>query len=811
MDSALVIEIVDHHGRNPDRLMEIIRDLRLHQYDLPDPVIEQVAERLGLALDQVRAAAVAPILKKRGRPKGKKNKPKLISEPKSKVSVAPRVILRKRPKPEPSLETAAESRPPVSAEAPEPKPTPPAPPPAVIQKIAPPAIAAASEPPMPERRPEVDSTRRYPEMTEPKRSADPSVGPLLEKAKQDGAETAFDRAMEGQKAICQYGANGVCCRLCAMGPCRISLKEGKGAERGVCGATANTIAARNFCRMIAAGAAAHSDHARAVADTFILAAKGEIPGFQIKDEQKLYQLALDLGIAIGDRSVKEIAIEVGEKCLAEFGRQEGELLLVKRAPLKRQEIWRKLGMTPRGIDREVVEMMHRTHMGVDQDYRNLILQGSRTSLADGWGGSMISTELQDIMFGTPQPIASEINLGVLKADEVNIIVHGHEPLLSEMVVVVSRDPELLALAKAKGAKGINLAGICCTANEILMRHGIPIAGNFLQQELAIVTGAVDAMVVDVQCVMESLAEIAKCYHTKLITTNYRAKIIGAEHIQFEEHDAVNTAKKIVRTAIENYPRRDPKKVSIPQEKSDMVVGFSHETINYLLGGLFRASYRPLNDNIINGRIRGIAGVVGCNNVRTEHDSAHLAMIKELLKNDVIVLTTGCSAMACGKAGLLTPEAAKQYCGPGLAEVCETVGIPPVLHMGACVDNSRILMAATAVVKEGGLGDDISDLPAAGAAPEWMSEKAIAIGQYFVASGVFTVFGVTFPIMGAPQVRDHLFSELEGMVGGKWAFEPDPVKGAQLMIEHIDKKRKALGIDKARERVLYDMAMRREME
>ncbi|OGP61460.1 MAG: carbon-monoxide dehydrogenase catalytic subunit [Deltaproteobacteria bacterium RBG_13_61_14] len=664
---------------------------------------------------------------------------------------------------------------------------------------------------MPERRAEVDSTRRYPEMTEPKRSADPTVGPLLEKAKQDGAETAFDRAMEGQKAICQYGANGVCCRLCAMGPCRISLKEGKGAERGVCGATANTIAARNFCRMIAAGAAAHSDHARAVADTFILAAKGEIPGFQIKDEQKLYQLALDLGIAIGDRSVKEIAIEVGEKCLAEFGRQEGELLLVKRAPLKRQEIWRKLGMTPRGIDREVVEMMHRTHMGVDQDYRNLILQGSRTSLADGWGGSMISTELQDIMFGTPQPIASEINLGVLKADEVNIIVHGHEPLLSEMVVVASRDPELLAFAKEKGAKGINLAGICCTANEILMRHGIPIAGNFLQQELAIVTGAVDAMVVDVQCIMENLAEISKCYHTKLITTNYRAKIIGAEHIQFEEHDAINTAKKIVRTAIENYPRRDPKKVSIPQEKSDMVVGFSHETINYLLGGLFRASYRPLNDNIINGRIRGIAGVVGCNNVRTEHDSAHLAMIKELLKNDVIVLTTGCAAMACGKAGLLTPEAAKQYCGPGLAEVCETVGIPPVLHMGACVDNSRILIAATAVVKEGGLGDDISDLPAAGAAPEWMSEKAIAIGQYFVASGVFTVFGVTFPIMGAPQVRDHLFSELEGMVGGKWAFEPDPVKGAKLMIEHIDKKRKALGIDKARERVLYDMAMRREME
>jgi len=648
------------------------------------------------------------------------------------------------------------------------------------------------------------------------KSVDRATLEMLEKAKADRVSTVFDRAEEMKP--CPIGAEGSCCKNCAMGPCRVPAPkkkaEGeveKAKRRGICGATAETITARNFVRMIAAGTSAHSDHARGVAELFLATAKGEVPGYALKDEQKLYQVALDLGIEIGDRPMKEIAVEVGEKLLAEFGKQQGELFFLKRAPLKRQELWRKLGIAPRGIDREVVELMHRTHMGVDQDYRNLLLQGSRCALADGWGGSMISTELQDILFGNPQPILGNINLGVLKEDQVNVVMHGHEPLLPELLVAASQDPEIQAYAKSKGAKGINLAGMCCSANEVLMRHGIPVAGNFLQQELAIVTGAVDAMVVDVQCEMQSLADVAKCYHTKVITTNYRAKMQGATHVEFDEHHGPEVAKKILREAIDDYPRRQGKPVQIPSESHEMVVGFSHETINYLLGGLFRASYRPLNDNIINGRIRGVAGVVGCNNVRTMHDSAHLIMIKELIKNDVIVLTTGCSAMACGKAGLLTPEAASKYCGPGLAEVCEAVGIPPVLHMGACVDNSRILMAATAVVKDGGLGDDISDLPAAGAAPEWMSEKAIAIGQYFVASGVFTVFGTTFPITGSEEMAKLLFEEMEEIVGGKWAFQPDPLRASQLMIAHIDKKRKALGLDKKRERVLYDMAMRRELD
>jgi carbon-monoxide dehydrogenase catalytic subunit len=638
------------------------------------------------------------------------------------------------------------------------------------------------------------------------KSIDPATNEMLEKAEAEGVSTVFSRA-ETIKP-CPIGAVGACCRNCSMGPCRVPLARGKEEtpeehrERvGVCGATAETIAARNFARMIAAGTAAHTDHARRVVENFIKVAEGKATGYEIKDEQKLLQLALDLGVSIGTRTNNEIALEIGFKLQNEFGRQDGELLLLKRAPLKRQGIWRREGVAPRGIDREVVEMMHRTHMGVDQDYQNLLKQATRTALADGWGGSMIATELQDVLFGTPVPVMSQINLGVLKKDEVNLIIHGHEPALAEMLAV--------NYARSRGAKGINLAGMCCTANEILMRHGVPIAGNFLQQELALVTGAVEAIVVDVQCIMQGLAGVAQCYHTRVITTDTRAKMQGATHIDFDENQAAESARKILKMAADNFPNRG-KNVSIPKDRTDLIAGFSHETINYLQGGLFRASYRPLNDNIINGRIRGVAGVVGCNNARVEHDSAHVILVKELIKNDVLVLQTGCAAMASAKAGLMLPEAAAQYAGKGLAEVCEALGIPPVLHLGACVDNARILMAATAMVKEGGLGDDISDLPAAGAAPEWMSEKAVAIGQYFVGSGIFTVFGVNWPTLGSREVTDYLFKEMENSYGGKWAFETDPLKMAQCMIEHIDKKRQALGIDKARGRVLFDMDMRRQM-
>jgi len=663
---------------------------------------------------------------------------------------------------------------------------------------------------------------KAPKLADPmEASIEVSTQEMIRRAQQLKIETVFDRAVTMKP--CAIGMQGICCKNCAMGPCRLPLPkdgiEGEDTRKGLCGATANTIAARNFIRMIAGGAAAHSDHGRAVAETFLSVARKETEDYTIKDPAKLRAIAPYYGVETTvevdgetlDRDIDEIALGVAEVAIAEWGKEGGTLFYLDRAPKPLQEKWEAMGIKPRAIDREIVEIMHRTHMGVDQDYKNLMKQGARAALADGWGGSMIGTDLQDVMFGTPSPLQSEANLGIMKEDHVNIIVHGHEPLLSEMIVAASQSQEMVDYAKEKGAKGIQLGGICCTANEILQRHGVPPAGTYLQQELAIITGACDAMVVDVQCVFQNLANVAACFHTKLITTHPIAKMEQENviHIEFDEHYAMQDAKRIVKMAIDNFQERGAE-IMIPRHKTKQIAGFGVESIQYHLGGTFRGDYYTLNDNIINGRIRGIAGVVGCNNARTKHNDAHIKIIKELIKNDVIVLTTGCSAIAAGIEGLLTPEAAGVHCGPGLAEVCETVGIPPVLHLGSCVDNSRILLAATEVVKAGGLGDDIADLPAAGSAPEWMSEKAISIGQYFVSSGVYTVFGYHMPVEGAPVFKDYLYKDMEKMYGGMWDCEADPIKHAHKMIAHIDKKRAALGIDKARERVLMDMADRQAL-
>jgi carbon-monoxide dehydrogenase catalytic subunit len=636
------------------------------------------------------------------------------------------------------------------------------------------------------------------------RSSDQAAQQIIQLMADKGIENAWDR-LEAQKPQCGFGKQGVCCRICTMGPCRVSKK----APLGVCGADVDTIVARNFLRAVAAGVSAHSDHGRTVAEVFIAAAKGHAKDYRLKDTAKLMRLANELGVKTDGRDVAEIGVDVGTIALKEFGKHEGCQLMTSRAPKPRQAVWDKQGVRPRAIDREVTESFHRSSMGVDQDYRNILRQASRVALADGWGGSMLATELQDVLFGTPYPGRGEINMGVLKKDEVNIIVHGHEPILSEMIAVASQFPELIAEARKVGANGITVAGTCCTANELLMRHGIPIAGNFLNQELVIATGAIEMMAVDVQCIMQGLVQVAKHYHTKLITTADKARIAGVEHVAMDEATALDTAKRLVRMAIANFKNRG--EVTIPTQKQKTVGGFSYETIKYMLGGRFRQSFRPLNDNIINGRIRGIAGVVGCTNPKVTQDHSHTTLVRELIKRNVLVLTTGCATIACGKQGLSNPAIGIEYAGAGLREVCETVGIPPVLACGSCVDNSRLLVSCCEIVREGGLGQDLSDLPVVGACLESIHEKALAIGQYFVASGALVVFAEEmFPVLGSAAVSDYLFHGIEKDLGGKWAVESDPVKAADLLLAHIESKREALGINQDQERKLFDMEDRRAL-
>ena len=625
-------------------------------------------------------------------------------------------------------------------------------------------------------------------------STDPAAQQMLIRAQELGIGTAFTRA--DNMVACNIGAAGMCCKQCGMGPCRLT----KNGEVGVCGATLDTIQARNLTRAIAAGGAAHSDHGRDMAFLLKATAQGEAQGYSIRDVAKLRMVAGYYDIKIEGRAPEEIANDLADLYIAQFGQQRGEIVPARRAPKKRQQIWHEQNVWPRGVDREVVEALHRTHIGDDQDPAHILNHAIRTALADGWGGSMIATDISDILFGTPAPILGQANLGVIKEDMVNVVVHGHEPSMSEMLVAASQDPEIIGYAKAAGANGIQLSGICCTANEILMRQGIPAAGNFLHQELAILTGAVEAMVVDVQCIMQALVGLAQNFHTAIITTSPKVKIKGATHIEFDERKALTIAKQILKVAIDNFKNRDNNKTRIPQIKEDLIPGFSHEYINYMLGGSYRASFRPLNDAIMTGRIRGVAAIVGCNNPRSSQDYLHNVVVKELLKQDVLVVQTGCGAISSAKLGLMLGEAGLSEVGNGLREICETVGIPPVLHMGSCVDNTRILTVLTQMVEDGGLGDDIDQVPAVGLAPEWMSEKALAIAAYVVASGGYVIFGGASPVSGMPdRVNDsdevlHYISEgWEELYGGKLEFIPNPAEMIRKTLEHIDKKRAALGL------------------
>ena len=607
---------------------------------------------------------------------------------------------------------------------------------------------------------------------------------MLGKAAKEQIETVWER-FQAQMPQCGYCEMGLSCRNCVMGPCRVD-PFGEGPQKGVCGADADIIVARNLGRMIASGAASHSDHGRDLVEVLEKVADGKAPGYEIRDTEKLKRVAGEYGVDTSNGDVLKIAGELARAMQEDYGTRKSSLQLLSRVPEKRRAIWEKINITPRGIDRETSEMMHRTHMGVDNDWVNLLLQGMRNALSDGWGGSLIATEVSDILFGTPQPRASTINTGVLKEDQVNIIVHGHNPVVSEMIAQAAEDKDILALAKEKGANGINLVGLCCTGNELLMRRGIPMAGNHLMTEQVLMTGAVEMMLVDYQCIMPSIGPIGKCFHTRMISTSDKAKFPEMEHKEFHPENALELARELVKEAAKNFERRVPGRIYLPAEPVNIMSGFSVEAILTALGG----TPDPLIDALKAGKVRGAVGIVGCNNPKIKHDHGHVTLARRLIENDILVLDTGCAAVATAKAGFKVPEAA-DMAGPGLKEVCNALGIPPVLHVGSCVDNVRITVLAAALANH--LGVDISDLPLAGAAPEWYSEKAVSIACYVVASGIYTVLGPMPPITGSMNVVKMVTEGLNEVVGACLAVEPDPEKAAILIRRHIEKKREGLGL------------------
>jgi len=620
---------------------------------------------------------------------------------------------------------------------------------------------------------------------------------MLALAQRQDLHTVWDRFAQ-QTPQCGFGELGTCCRNCLQGPCRID-PFGEGATLGACGASADTIVARNLLRAIAAGTAAHSGHAKHLAHTLLKSAEGQAPDYPVKDEAKLKAVAARLGLPTEGRGTQEVALAVAQVALQDFSEKDTPVAwAATNVTAGRVETFVKYGVVPTGIDAAISEVMHRTHYGVDADPVNLLLGGVKCALAD-FAGCAMGTDLADILFGTPQPVVSRANLGVLKTDAVNIGLHGHSPILSDVIAQVAG--QLDAEAQAAGAPaGVNLVGICCTGNEVLMSHGIPAATHSVSQELAIVTGALDAMVVDYQCIMPSLATLAECYHTRLITTMPLAKIPGAVHVAFDEAHAQQTAAEIIRLGIAAFKKRDAKKVNIPSQQSALMAGFSTEAI---VAALSRVNpqdpLKPLIDNIVNGNILGVCLFAGCNNVRVTQDANFLIMARELAKDNVLLLATGCGAGAFARHGLLTSEATQEYAGEGLKAVLTAVGqaaglpgpLPLVLHMGSCVDNTRAAQVAVAVANK--LGVDLDQLPVVASAPEATTEKAIAIGTWAVAAGLPTHVGVVPPVLGSPLVARVLTQDVKSLFGGYFIVDTDPLTSAQKLTAAIRGRRAGLGL------------------
>ena len=615
---------------------------------------------------------------------------------------------------------------------------------------------------------------------------------LLENAQKVGADT-WQQRVKNQTPHCGFGESGTCCRICSMGPCRITKK----APRGICGCDVHGIVGRNYLRFTVGGTAAHSDHGREIMHTLYQTKEGG--NYQIKDPDKLIRIAKEWGVETEGKDIYDLAHEMAEIGLLEYGKPFGTQRFAKRAPQHTQDLWDAAGITPRAIDREISTAMHMTHMGCSSLPEALIRQSLRAGLSDGWGGSMMGTEFSDVMFGTPKPVDTTANIGVMEKDNVNIVVHGHDPSLSEMIVYYANDPEMIAYAKSLGAKGITVSGVCCTSNEVAMRHGIPMAGNFLNQENVVLTGACEAIVVDIQCIFPALGPLSKCFHTKFVTTSPIARMPDSEFIQFHAETAGENAKAIVKMAVENFKNRKPELVNIPNQKQNARVGYSVEAIVKVLDGVANSQVdefgttKPLLECVTSGVLRGAVAMVGCNNPKVRPDSAHIGLMKKLLENDIILIVSGCSAQAAAKAGLMDPVKAKEYCGDGLKRVCELAGIPPVLHMGSCVDISRMLLLAAELSKDSGI--PISQLPVVGCAPEWMSEKAVSIGNYVVATGLETFLGVDPYSKGSDQVTELLQGEhgIKDWVEAKFVVDTDIESLGDKMIACIEAKRDALGI------------------
>lgn len=614
-----------------------------------------------------------------------------------------------------------------------------------------------------------------------------STNEMYARTKGMNISTIFDRYQD-QQPQCGFGMQGVCCQLCSHGPCRITPK----APKAICGATADTIVARNLVRLATHGAAAYSHHLEEVAETVKATAQGKTP-YKITDEAKLRAVAGTLGLDTG-KSTNDLAIELADAVLSELRKSSKEplALLEAFAPETRKETWRKLGIIPGGVHSEIRDALTKTMSNIDTDPVDLLLTTLRLSIATGYMGLVGTVTLQDILLGSPQISTTEADLGAVDPSKVNILAHGHVPLMATAVLQVAQSEEMVKLAREAGATGIDVHGSMCTGQELMQRQTTSArgfrsqTGNWLHQEYTVATGAIDLVMMDMNCSIPGLKDVADCFHTRLVSVDRILRMAGVEeHVDYEPEQVAAQAEELVKMAIDAYKKRG-NDIFIPKYKSQVVTGFGVESILGALGG----SLDPLLDAVKQGAIKGIVAVVGCTNNRNGHDTVGVTLMKELIRKDILVINAGCMSSAAQIESLMTPEAA-ELAGEGLKGVCKGLGIPPCLNFGSCVDIGRIGVAVTAIADA--LGVDPSQLPVAASAPEYLEQKAVADGVFAVAFGLLTHLGPVPPVTGSPLVTKILTRDVESLTGGKVVVELDPVKAAGLIEEHILAKRKALGI------------------
>lgn len=613
---------------------------------------------------------------------------------------------------------------------------------------------------------------------------DPAVREMILRQNQLGFDTTFDR-FDKQQPQCGFGMAGICCKICNMGPCKITSKSPK----GVCGADADLIVARNLLRSAAAGVAQHGMHGREVILSLKWAAEGKLD-LPILGQQKIKDTAKAFGIKTERRSIKKIASELADVLLDDMSRTiPGDYKIIEAlGSEERKKVWKELDILPISAYHEVFESYHKTGVGTDGDWKSIMQQFLRCGLAFTYSGVVSTSIATDGLFGVGDRVTSKVNIGALKKGYVNIAVHGHLPTLVSEIVKVGQEEKFINLAKEAGAKGIRFYGICCSGLSAMYRYaGVIPLSNAVSAELVLGTGALDLWIADVQDVFPSIMEVAKCFRTTVVTTSESARLPGAERFEYDHHhsnigETRALAEKIVLRGIESFKDRQGIPVYIPPYEVDAEVGFSPEYVHKHYG-----SMKPLYEALKEGKILGIVNMVGCNNPKVVYEKCVIDVANALLRNNILILTNGCASFPLMKMGYCNVSG-QEHAGESLNEFLGD--LPPVWHVGECIDNTKSSGIFAGVAGEA--GKPLYEMPFAFTSPEWSNEKGIDAALGFRLMGINSYHCVEAQIHGSKNVIEFLKEGTKDLLGSVMVVNPNPDALGEKIVADIIEKRKALG-------------------